>query len=187
MHGILLFLHIFPKQTCCYLKSCSEGKQKSEMCLSGDMHWGKFPSIHESLLLRNLWWCFWSDIKHRSQAFKATAQLSAEGIGPITPGEGSIKLFLGDLGTCECQRLVFSTGNVAKVKWPLNCGTLHATTAARRLLHCEWSTATSETGKRQQCACKNVHNVWKRRSHSKKYVIKVILSAAALWIALISQ
>lgn len=103
--------------------------------LSGDMHWGKFLSIHESLLLRNLWWCFWSDIKHRSQAFKATAQLSAEGIGSITPGEGSIPLCLGDLGTCECQRLVFSTGNVAKVKWPLNCGTLHATTAARRLLH----------------------------------------------------
>lgn len=60
-----------------------------------------------------------SDIKHRSQAFKAAAQLSAEGIGPITPGEGSIPLCFGDLGICECQRLVFSTGNVAKVKWPL--------------------------------------------------------------------
>lgn len=59
-----------------------------------------FPSFCESLLLRNLWRSFWclahntacifrmtSDIKYPSRSFRATAELSGEGIGPITPEE----------------------------------------------------------------------------------------------------
>lgn len=131
-----------------------------------------FPSVYETQLLGNLWRCFWwlahntaclcrmtSDIKHPSRAFRATAELSAEGIGPITPGEeGTRRLCCGDSGMCECQRLVLLTGNVAKVKWPLNCGTLHTATAAR------WHIASGPLpqlrwGKKQEFTCEKVHNV----------------------------
>lgn len=102
-----------------------------------------------------------SEIKHWPRTLKAAVKLSADGIGPITPGEGGIPLCCGDLSTCECHRLVFLARNVAGVKWPLNCDTLHTTAAAvwvTLAVHSERSTVTTKTWKREECAWK-VHNV----------------------------
>lgn len=171
---MLLFLHIFQKQTCCYLKSCFEGKQKPEMCLSGDMQGGKFPSIRESLLLRNLWWCFWclaimqrvfaewhliSNIGlrlsrlQRSWVQKELVLLHQE----KEASRCALVIWVSASARDSCSRLVM----LRKWSGPFNWGTSCATTAARRhlALHSEWSTATAETGKIQKCTCKNVHNV----------------------------
>lgn len=146
---MLLFLHIFQKQTCCYLKSCFEGKQKSEMCLSGDMQGRKFLSIRESLLLRNLWWCFWclaimqrvfaewhliSNIGlrlsrlQRSWVQKELVLLHQE----KEASRCALVIWVSASARDSCSRLVM----LRKWSGPFNWGTLRATTAARRLSHC---------------------------------------------------
>lgn len=106
-----IFSHFF---VCFYLYTSFKNKhafiwddalkanRSQNICWRGDVPEGTSPAVCGTQLLRNLWRCFCrlahntacfcrmtSDIKHPSLAFKAAAELSAKGIGPITPGEGS--------------------------------------------------------------------------------------------------
>lgn len=118
------------------------------MCLSGDMQGRKFLSIRESLILRNLWWCFWclaiiqpvfaerhliSNIGLRLSRLQR-CWVQKELVLLHQEKEASrcaLVIWVSASARDSCSRLVM----LRKWSGPFNWGTLRATTAARRLSH----------------------------------------------------